>query len=193
MMNFFKLSASLLISTIIFAESVCAQPSVKVPTTSTQPSKRYTINISDLPEDIKGYVQLISPGKKQIKASDEDLRKALTVMAAAEKKMPGATEKIRRFAQTQGYKAKTGVVFIKCADLLGFVSELLQGMPYEGEIKGKVTSALACSDAKSKKGYPVLEPMITQILTKAQEIENMSRGITQRARDFLRSKYGFQG
>jgi hypothetical protein len=60
-------------------------------------------------------------------------------------------------------------------------------------MKGKITSALACSEIKDKKGYPILQPIITQVLTKAQEIENKSSGITQRARDFLRVKYGFQG
>lgn len=178
----------LTIVSFAFMMNAFAQEPHKVGTEKTL-TKKYTIKISDLPDDIKGYAQLIAPGKKHIKASAAELSKALTIMAAVEKKMPGITAKLGQFAQSHGYDGGVGNIYIKCDDLLAFASELLAGIPYADELKGKMTSALSC--VETKKGYPVFQPIITQLLAKTQEIENTSQGMTQRARCFLSSKYGF--
>jgi hypothetical protein len=153
---------------------------------SARTPQYYTIRTRDLPADLQNDVKLfvLSKGEKlkpQYQASSQEIREMLTAIQVIERHAPGITQKARTYLANNGYVAGTN----------RHVVINTQTLPKE--LKYYV-SIFALEEGESLKQYYILpEAKITKMLNKMQQRENRSQGATQRARVFLKSKYGFQG
>lgn len=152
----------------------------------TKAPRNYTIRGSDVPEDLKKDLMLafnldeVSFNQAfNSKATPNDLRVLLTKLQSEEDSTRGFTQKIRNMYVSQGYQpGSAGSFTITTAMLTEDQKELLK--------TGLRTNHLEPS-------YSLLHSSASSNLNTIQQLENRTVGLSQRARNFLKTKYGFEG